>query len=75
MHLASFMIAMTALAAEAAQPLEIQNRYAVVTLVDGVGSYRKHVTEAVPPADEAHELAREAESWYRFRGAGIGFQE
>ncbi|MFQ5844078.1 MAG: carbamoyltransferase, partial [Planctomycetota bacterium] len=40
-----------------------------VMVVDGVGSYRADVTEDVPSADEAPPLARESESFYRFRGA------
>ncbi len=42
-----------------------------VMVVDGVGSYRADVTEAVPAADETHPLARESESYYRFDGARI----
>jgi carbamoyltransferase len=38
-----------------------------VMIVDGVGSYRADVLEEVPPADETHPLAREAESYYSFR--------
>ncbi len=43
----------------------------VVMVVDGVGNYRAHVTESVPPEDEAHPVARESESYYRFRGTRI----
>ena len=39
-----------------------------VMVVDGVGSYRRDVLDAVPPAFEAHPLARESESYYRFHG-------
>lgn len=39
-----------------------------VMVVDGVGSYRSDVTEAVPESDDAHALARESESYYRFDG-------
>ncbi len=42
-----------------------------VMVVDGVGSHRADVTETVPPADDAHPLAREAESWYRFSGTKL----
>jgi len=42
-----------------------------VMVVDGVGSYRADATEAVPEGDEAHSLARESESYYRFDGEGI----
>jgi len=42
-----------------------------VMVVDGVGSYREDVTEPVPESDDAHGLAREAESYYRFRGTEI----
>ena len=43
----------------------------VVMVVDGVGSYRADVTEPVPPGDDAHPMARESESYYRFAGATI----
>ncbi|MFV1958855.1 MAG: carbamoyltransferase [Planctomycetota bacterium] len=42
-----------------------------VMVVDGVGSYRRDVVEAVPASDEAHPLARESESWYRFEGTRL----
>jgi carbamoyltransferase len=42
-----------------------------VMVVDGIGSFRGDVTEAVPDADEAHEAAREAESYYEFTGEEI----
>jgi len=51
MQLASLMIAMTAFGADAAQPLEIQNRYAVVTLVDGVGTFKTKV-RGIPFLDQ-----------------------
>ncbi|MHC4818626.1 MAG: carbamoyltransferase family protein [Planctomycetota bacterium] len=37
-----------------------------VMVVDGVGGYRADATEAIPESDEAHPLARESESYYRF---------
>jgi carbamoyltransferase len=40
-------------------------------VVDGVGSYCADVTEAYPPADAAPPLARESESYYRFRGSSL----
>jgi len=43
-------------------------RRGAVMVVDGVGSYRRDVLEVVPEACEAHPLARESESTYRFRG-------
>lgn len=43
----------------------------VIMVVDGVGSYRADVLEPVPPDDCAHSLARESESYYRFRGSNI----
>lgn len=43
----------------------------VIMVVDGVGSYRAHVTEPIPPEDDASPLARESESYYRFKGAKI----
>jgi len=42
-----------------------------VMVVDGVGSYRSDVTEPVPPGSEAPPLAREAESYYSFRGEQV----
>ncbi len=39
-----------------------------VMIVDGVGSYRRDVTESLPDGDEGDPLAREAESYYRFEG-------
>lgn len=46
-------------------------REGAVMVVDGVGSYRSDVTEPVPPGSDAAPLAREAESWYVFRGETI----
>lgn len=43
----------------------------VIMIVDGVGSYRADVLEPIPPDDDAHPLARESESYYRFRGPNI----
>jgi len=43
----------------------------VIMIVDGVGSYRSDVCEDVPPGDAASPLARESESYYRFRGSNI----
>jgi carbamoyltransferase len=40
-------------------------------VVDGVGSYSADVTEVYPPSDETTPLARESESYYRFRGCEI----
>jgi carbamoyltransferase len=42
-----------------------------VMVVDGVGSYRSDVLEPVPPDSDAHPLARESESYYRFRGTEL----
>ncbi|MDJ0973301.1 MAG: carbamoyltransferase C-terminal domain-containing protein [Planctomycetota bacterium] len=42
-----------------------------VMVVDGVGSYRRDVLEAVPEASEASPLAREAESYYVFEGTDL----
>jgi len=42
-----------------------------VMIVDGIGSYRADATEAIPPDCDAHPVAREAESYYRFRGGEI----
>ena len=42
-----------------------------VMVVDGVGSYSADVTEQYPPSDKASPLARESESYYRFRGTEI----
>jgi len=42
-----------------------------VMVVDGIGSYRSDALEPVPAADEAHALAREAESYYVFRGTEL----
>jgi carbamoyltransferase len=46
-------------------------RDGVVMVVDGVGSYRSDCTEPVPAGSEAPPLARESESWYRFRDGQI----
>jgi len=43
-------------------------REGAVMVVDGVGSYRRDVTEPVPEDCEAHPLARESESYYVFDG-------
>ncbi|HET9904082.1 MAG TPA: carbamoyltransferase C-terminal domain-containing protein [Xanthobacteraceae bacterium] len=43
----------------------------VVMVVDGVGSYCTDVTEPYPPEDAAPPLARESESYYRFRGSTL----
>jgi len=37
-----------------------------VMIVDGVGGYRRDVTEELPQGDAAHPLARESESYYVF---------
>lgn len=42
-----------------------------VMIVDGVGSYAADVMEPYPAADKPHPLARESESYYRFRGTEI----
>jgi len=42
-----------------------------VMIVDGIGSHREDVTEEVPAGDDAHPLAREAESYYRFEGSRV----
>jgi carbamoyltransferase len=42
-----------------------------VMVVDGVGSYRGDVLEEVPGDDDAHPLARESESYYRFEGTEL----
>ena len=43
----------------------------VVMVVDGVGSYCADVTEDYPASDKASPLARESESYYRFRGTEL----
>ena len=43
----------------------------VVMIVDGVGSYSADVTEPYPAADKTDPLARESESYYRFRGTKL----
>jgi carbamoyltransferase len=40
----------------------------VVMIVDGVGSYQSDVMEAYPASDAATPLARESESYYKFKG-------
>jgi len=43
----------------------------VVMVVDGVGSYSADVTEKYPAADKTVPLARESESYYKFKGSKI----
>ncbi len=43
----------------------------VVMILDGVGSYRCDVTEPLPAGDAGPPLARESESYYRFRGSEL----
>jgi carbamoyltransferase len=43
----------------------------VVMVVDGVGSYASDVTERHAQADMGDPLARESESYYRFKGSDI----
>src|SRR5437764_10751228 len=43
----------------------------VVMIVDGVGSYRSDVMESFPPSDVATPLARESESYYKFKGSTL----
>ncbi len=43
----------------------------VVMIVDGVGSYRSDVMEAIPESDTATPLARESESYYKFSGTTL----
>jgi carbamoyltransferase len=43
----------------------------VIMIVDGVGSYHTFVSEPIPSDDDAPPLARESESYYRFRGSDI----
>ena len=56
-----------AYSAFAASPFE----EGAVMVVDGVGSYRSDVTEAMPACPEVPPLSRESESYYRFRGREI----
>ena len=42
-----------------------------VMVVDGVGSHREDVLEAVPADCEAHPYARESESYYEFAGTTL----
>ena len=43
----------------------------VVMIVDGVGSYRSDVMESFPSSDVATPLARESESYYKFKGSTL----
>jgi carbamoyltransferase len=43
----------------------------VVMVVDGVGSYNADVMEDYPPTDKTGPLARESESYYRFKGSKL----
>ncbi|MBR1154646.1 carbamoyltransferase C-terminal domain-containing protein [Bradyrhizobium sp. JYMT SZCCT0428] len=43
----------------------------VVMIVDGVGSYRSDVMESYPSSDTATPLARESESYYKFKGSTL----
>jgi len=43
----------------------------VVMIVDGVGSYRSDVMEPYPASDTATPLARESESYYKFKGSTL----
>ena len=43
----------------------------VVMIVDGVGSYQSDVMEAYPASDAATPLARESESYYKFKGTEL----
>lgn len=43
----------------------------VVMIVDGVGSYQSDVMESYPATDTATPLARESESYYRFKGTEL----
>jgi carbamoyltransferase len=43
----------------------------VVMIVDGVGSYQSDVMEAYPASDTATPLARESESYYKFKGTEL----
>jgi len=43
----------------------------VVMIVDGVGSYRSDVMESYPATDTATPLARESESYYKFKGSTL----
>lgn len=42
-----------------------------VMIVDGVGSYRSDVMETFPAGDRATPLARESESYYKFKGTEL----
>jgi carbamoyltransferase len=56
-----------AYSAFAASPFE----EGVVMIVDGVGSYQSDVMEAYPATDTATPLARESESYYKFKGVEL----
>jgi carbamoyltransferase len=56
-----------AYSAFAASPFE----EGVVMVVDGVGSYRADVVEKFPPTQSVSPLARESESYYKFKGSNI----
>ena len=43
----------------------------VVMIVDGVGSYRSDVMESYPSSDTATPLARESESYYKFKETAL----
>src|ERR1700704_5359858 len=43
----------------------------VVMIVDGVGSYQSDVMKAYPAPDTAPPLARESESYYKFKGTEL----
>jgi carbamoyltransferase len=56
-----------AYSAFAASPFE----EGVVMIVDGVGSYQSDVMEAYPATDTVTPLARESESYYKFKGVEL----
>jgi carbamoyltransferase len=56
-----------AYSAFAASPFE----EGIVMIVDGVGSYQSDVMEAYPATDTATPLARESESYYKFKGVEL----
>jgi hypothetical protein len=43
----------------------------VVMIADGVGSYQSDVMESYPASDMATPLARESESYYKFKGSSL----
>src|SRR6266545_3103176 len=43
----------------------------VVMIVDGVGSYQSDVMESYPSTDTSTPLARESESYYKFKGSAL----